>query len=187
MYLCPTQTGLAVPAAGPALAGGGVLRAGVGLFPRLGYARGLGKLTAGLAGLLVACPPEKALRDLRRSLGSAPLTALVEVVAGPLAWTRTPALDDCNSLKAPALSATAGGWARSATGWALPGTCAAPDAPGRDRHPRAARRDAWVRRGPRRGQCGRRLLHLLRPGMLVLLDRAFDANGFLGEAAATGA
>jgi len=62
----------------------------LGLFPRLGYARGLGKLTAGLAGLLVACPPEKALRDLRRSLGSAPLTALVEVVAGPLAWPHTP-------------------------------------------------------------------------------------------------
>ena len=33
----------------------------------------------------------------------------------------------------------------------------------------------------------RRLLHLLRPGMLVLLDRAFDANGFLGEAATAGA
>jgi hypothetical protein len=33
----------------------------------------------------------------------------------------------------------------------------------------------------------RRLLHLLRPGMLVLLDRAFDANAFLREIAATGA
>ena len=33
----------------------------------------------------------------------------------------------------------------------------------------------------------RRLLPLLRPGMLVLLDRAFDANAFLGEVAATGA
>ena len=33
----------------------------------------------------------------------------------------------------------------------------------------------------------RRLLYLLRPGMLVLLDRAFDANAFLGEVAATGA
>ena len=131
MYLCPTQTGLAAPAAGPALAGGGVLRAGVGLFPRLGYARGLGKLTAGLAGLLVACPPEKALRDLRPSLGSAPLTALVEVVAGPLAWphtpggvrlggTRTPALDDCNSLKAPGTERNRGwlGQIRHRTGFA---------------------------------------------------------------------
>src|SRR5256886_4495580 len=33
----------------------------------------------------------------------------------------------------------------------------------------------------------RRLLPLLQPGMLVLLDRAFDANAFLREVAATGA
>jgi hypothetical protein len=33
----------------------------------------------------------------------------------------------------------------------------------------------------------RRLLHLLGPGMLVLLDRAFDRNAFLAEIAATGA
>ena len=33
----------------------------------------------------------------------------------------------------------------------------------------------------------RRLLHLLRPGMLILLDRAFDANAFLGGGRATGA
>ena len=33
----------------------------------------------------------------------------------------------------------------------------------------------------------RRLLPLLRPGMLVLLDRAFDGNAFLREVAATGA
>ena len=32
-----------------------------------------------------------------------------------------------------------------------------------------------------------RLLPLLRPGMLILLDRAFDANAFLGVVAATGA
>jgi hypothetical protein len=34
---------------------------------------------------------------------------------------------------------------------------------------------------------GRRLLPLLRPGMLVLLDRAFDANAFLAEITGTGA
>ena len=33
----------------------------------------------------------------------------------------------------------------------------------------------------------RRLLHLLRPGMLVLLDRAFDSNAFLAEVHASGA
>ena len=50
-------------------------------------------LTAGMAGaggLVVACPSEKALRDLRRRLGPAPLKALFEVLAGPLAGPRTP-------------------------------------------------------------------------------------------------
>jgi len=40
----------------------------LGMFPRLGYARVWAKLTAGLAGLELACPSEKALRDLRRRL-----------------------------------------------------------------------------------------------------------------------
>jgi hypothetical protein len=83
----------------------------LGMFPRLGYARVWGKLTAGLAGLGVPCPSEKALRDLRRRLGPAPLKALFEVVAGPLAQPGTPgvrfgglrtvAFDGCNSLKVP--------------------------------------------------------------------------------------
>src|SRR4051794_41764132 len=60
------------------------------MFPRLGYARVWGKLTAGLAGMSVPCPSEKALRDLRRRLGPAPLKALFEVVAGPLAQPGTP-------------------------------------------------------------------------------------------------
>ena len=38
----------------------------------------------------MACPSEKALRDLRRRLGPAPLKALFEVVAGPLAQPGTP-------------------------------------------------------------------------------------------------
>jgi hypothetical protein len=33
----------------------------------------------------------------------------------------------------------------------------------------------------------RRRLHLLRPGMLVLVDRAFDSSAFLAEITATGA
>ena len=57
----------------------------LGLFPHLGYSRVWQKLIVGLAGLPVACPSEKALRDLRRRLGAAPLKMLFEVVAGPLA------------------------------------------------------------------------------------------------------
>jgi hypothetical protein len=52
------------------------------LFPQLGYARVWGKLTAGLTGLDLPRPSEKALRELRRRLGPAPLKALFEVVAG---------------------------------------------------------------------------------------------------------
>ena len=37
----------------------------LGMYPRLGYARVRAKLTAGLEGLPVPCPSEKALRDLR--------------------------------------------------------------------------------------------------------------------------
>jgi len=83
----------------------------LGMYPRLGYARVWAKLTAGLAGLDLPSPSEKALRDLRRRLGPAPLKALFEVVAGPLAQPGTPgvrfgglrtvAFDGCNSLKVP--------------------------------------------------------------------------------------
>jgi Insertion element 4 transposase N-terminal len=83
----------------------------LGMFPHLGYARVWGKLTAGLAGLRLPRPSEKALRDLRRRLGPAPLKALFEVVAGPLAQPHTPgvrfgglrtvAFDGCNSVKIP--------------------------------------------------------------------------------------
>jgi Insertion element 4 transposase N-terminal/Transposase DDE domain len=169
----------------------------LGMYPRLGYARVWAKLTAGLAGLDVPCPSEKALRDLRRRLGPAPLKALFEVVAGPLAQPytrgvrfgglRTVAFDGCNSIKAPdtgrnrwwlgriryrmgfagyptlRLMALAETGTRGLLGAALGSA--------------ADRDEATV---------ARRLLPLLHPGMLVLLDRAFDANAFLREVAATG-
>jgi transposase IS4-like protein len=64
----------------------------LGLFPKIGYARVWAKLCAGLAGagLVVPAVSEKALRELRRRLGPAPLKALFEVVAGPLAQPKTP-------------------------------------------------------------------------------------------------
>src|SRR5215469_5139151 len=81
------------------------------MFPHLGYTRVWGKLTAGLAGLDRLRPSEKALRDLRRRLGPAPLKALFDVVAGPLAQPHTPgvrfagprtvAFDGLNSVKVP--------------------------------------------------------------------------------------
>jgi hypothetical protein len=164
----------------------------------VGYARVWAKLTAGLAGVAVPCPSEKALRDLRRRLGPAPMKALFEVVAGPLAQPRSPgacfgglrtvAFDGCNSLKIPDTDRNRSwiGRIRYRMGWAGYPTL---------------RLMTLVETGTR-GLIGatigsaadrdettlaRRLLPLLRPGMLVLLDRAFDANRFLTELDATGA
>src|ERR1700747_3293481 len=54
------------------------------LFPGLGYLRVWDKMTAALEGLGLPRPSEKALRDLRRRIGPAPLKALVETIALPL-------------------------------------------------------------------------------------------------------
>ncbi|MPY86080.1 MAG: IS4 family transposase, partial [Actinophytocola sp.] len=54
------------------------------LFPGLGYRKVWGKLVAGLGGLRLPCPSDKALRDLRRRLGVAPVKSLFEVLAGPV-------------------------------------------------------------------------------------------------------
>jgi hypothetical protein len=168
------------------------------MFPRLGYARVWTKLTAGMTGLPVARPSEKALRDLRRRLGPAPLKALFDVVAGPLAqpWTpgvrfrgmRTVAFDGCNSLKAPDTDRNRSwlGRIRYRMGWAGYPTL---------------RLMTLVETGTRaligatlgcaadrdEATLARRLLPLLRPGMLLLLDRAFDADALFAEVTATGA
>jgi hypothetical protein len=170
----------------------------LGMFPRLGYARVWAKLTAGLAGMSVPCPSEKALRDLRRRLGPAPMKVLFEVVAGPLAQPRTPgvcfgglrtvAFDGLNSLKVPDTDRNRSwvGRIHYRMGWAGYPTL----------------RLMTLAETGTRGLLGavlgsasdrdetslaRRLLGLLRPGMLVLLDRAFDKNAFLAEIADTGA
>jgi len=168
------------------------------LFPQLGYARVWRKLTAGLVGLKLPSPSEKALRDLRRRLGPAPFKALFEVVAGPLGQPHTPgvcyrgmrtvAFDGCNSLKVPDTERNRSwlGRIRYRMGFAGYPTI---------------RLMALVETGTRamlgatlgsasdrdEATLARRLLPLLRPGMLVLLDRAFDATGFLKELDGTGA
>ncbi|MBA3490050.1 MAG: IS4 family transposase [Longispora sp.] len=170
---------------------------GLGLFPHLGYAKVWSKLVAGLGGLRIPTPSEKALRDLRRRLGPAPLKALFEVVSGPLAQPHTPgvryrcwrtvAFDGCSSLKIPDTERN-----RSWFG-------------------KIKYRQAWagyptlilmtlVETGTR-GLIGatfgstamgetayaRQLLHLLRSDMLVLTDRGFDSDDFLTALADTGA
>ena len=170
----------------------------LGMFPRLGYARVWAKLTAGLAGLELACPSEKALRDLRRRLGPVPLKALFEVVAGPLAQPHTPgtrfaglrtvAFDGLNSLKVPDTSRNRA-WAgkiRHRLGMAgYPALRLMTLAETGTRGLLGATLGSRTDRDE--ANLARRLLHLLGPGMLILLDRALDAAAFPAAVDATGA
>ena len=144
------------------------------------------------------CPSEKALRDLRRRLGPAPFKALFEVVAGPLAQPHTPgvrfrglrtvAFDGCSSIKVPDTDRNRHwlGHIRYRMGFAGYPTL---------------RLMTLVETGTR-GMLGatlgsaddrdeatqaRRLLPLLGPDMLLLLDRGFDGGAFFAEVAGTGA
>jgi Insertion element 4 transposase N-terminal len=79
------------------------------LFHGLGYRKVWAKLTAALPGRIT--PSNKAFRDLRRPLGAAPVKALFDVLAGPVAQPHTPgvrydryrtvAFDGCVSFKVP--------------------------------------------------------------------------------------
>ena len=164
------------------------------LFPQSGYRGVRGKLTAGLRGLGLPEPSGKALRDLRRRIGTGPARRLFEMLAGPLGRPCTPGVmfrgyrtvsfDGCKSIKVPD---TAGNRAwlgkqrasNGETGYpalalmalaetgtrALTGAVFGPDAEGET------------------GQA-RRLLSLLDETMLLLMDRGFDGGDFLAAAAA---
>jgi hypothetical protein len=157
-----------------------------------------GKLTCGLAGLDLPVPLEKALRDLRRRLGPAPLKALFEVVAGPLAWPRTPgtrfgslrtvAFDGCNSLK---IADTARNRAWAGKGRGSCGEAAYPALRLMTLAETGTRALLGAVAGNAAGRdeatLARQLMHLLAAGMLVLAGRAFDTNRFLSAVAGTGA
>ena len=168
------------------------------LFPEVGYLLVWQKLTSQLGGLGLAVPSEKALRDVRRRLGPAPLKALFEAVAVPLAppgtpgvfWRglRTVAFDGLNSVKVPDTAANRSWLGKTLTKLGLAG------------YP-ALRIVALAETGTR-GLLGavigddgeraevvlaRRLVSLLRAGMLLLGDRAYDAGELLAAVAAAGA
>jgi hypothetical protein len=164
------------------------------LFPQAGYLGVWEKLTAALDGTARAVPSPKALRDLRRRLGPAPLRLLFGMLAGPLGWPRMPgvmsggyrtvAFDGCRTIKVPDTAANRG-WlgkmnaALGVTGYpviqlmtlAETGTRALLGA---------------VFGSPSTGELdwARTLLHLLDGSMLVLMDRGFDATEFLTQVAA---
>ena len=169
----------------------------LGLFPEVGYRKVWAKLIAALDAELRVSVSGKALRDLRRRIGAAPLKALFEMLAGPVAQPATPgvrfgryqtvAFDGCVSIKVPdtarnrcwlgKLKASLG-----VTGYpvvrlmtlvetgtrALLGAVFGPPCTGEIDYARA-------------------LLGLLNKDMLVLADRGFDAAEFLTELAGTGA
>ena len=168
------------------------------LFPEVGYLLVWQKLTSQLGGLGLAVPSEKALRDLRRRLGPAPLKALSGSVAVPLAppgtrgvfWRglRTVAFDGLNSVKVPDSKANQGWLGKTLTRLGLAG------------YP-ALRIVALAGTGTR-GLLGAvigdegeraevvlaaRLVPLLRAGMLLPGDRAYDAGELLAAVAAAGA
>lgn len=170
----------------------------LGMFPRLGYALVWGKLTAGLAGMNLPSPSEKALRDLRRRLGLAPLKALFEIVAGPLAQPRTPgvrfgglrtvAFDGCNSVKIPDTDRNRSWIGKIRYRMGLAGYPTLRVMALAETGTRALLGAAVGSAADRdEATLARRLLPLLGSGMLVLADRAFDANAFLAEVDATGA
>ena len=168
------------------------------MFPHLGYARVWGKLTAGLAGLALPVPSEKALRDLRRRIGPAPLKALFETIAVPLASPRVPgvayrglrtvAFDGLNSVKVPDSDRNRFWLGKKITQLGIAGYPAMRIVALAETGTRGLLGAVIGGRGERAEvPLARKLIPLLGEGMLLLADRAYDAADLLKEVSATGA
>ena len=169
----------------------------LGLFPGLGYRKVWGKLVAGLRALGVPCPSDKALRDLRRRLGPAPIKALFEVLAGPVAGPHTPgvrfgryrtvAFDGCTSIKVPDSERNQAWLGKLRAALGVTGYPAVELMTLVETGTRALLGAVFGPPTVGETDYARRLLGLLGPDMLVLADRGFDGDEFLTELAATGA
>jgi hypothetical protein len=154
------------------------------------------KLTAALRcmpGAVVSGCSQKALRDLRRRIGTAPITALLEVLAGPLATPSTPgvryrrwrtvAFDGCSSLKAPDANSGWLGKIKHRMGWAgypmVTLMCLV------ETGTRGLLAATFGPSGIGESAYARRLVGALNSSMLVLADRGFDANVFFQAVAGT--
>ena len=167
----------------------------LGLFPGLGYQNVRAKLTAALDGLELPCPSVKALRDLRRRIGAAPVKALFEVLAGPVAQPRTPgvrfgrfrtvAFDGCASVKVPDSRRNRAWLGKLKAALGITGYPAIELMTLVETGTRALIGAVFGPRAPGETAYARQLLHLLGPDMLVLTDRGFDAAGFLEAVAGT--
>ena len=165
------------------------------LFPQAGYLGVWGKLTAALGGLGLAVPSPKALRDLRRRIGIAPVRRLFEVLAGPQGQPRTPGImfggyrtvsfDGCKSIKVPDTGKNRG-WLGKQN--ASNGETGYPALSLMTLVETGTRALLGAVFGPgTEGETGqaRDLLPLLDATMLVLIDRGFDGGDFLAAVAAT--
>jgi hypothetical protein len=164
------------------------------LFPESGYLGVWGKLTAGLRVLGLPSPSGKALRDLRRRIGTAPVKRLFEVLAGPLGQPRTPGImfggyrtvsfDGCKSLKVPDTAANRAwlGKRRLARGEA--GYPALLLMTLVETGTRALIGAVFGSQWQGEAVWARKLLPLLDATMLLLADRGFDDGPFLAAVAA---
>jgi hypothetical protein len=165
------------------------------LFPQPGYLGVWRKLTAGLRTLGLPEPSGKALRDLRRRVGTRPVKRLFEILAGPLGQPRTPGImfrgyrtvsfDGCKSVRVPDTAANRA-WlgkqnaSNGETGYPALSLMALVET--------GTRALLGAVFGPAAGgETGQALslLALLDATMLLLTDRGFDAGDFLGAVAAT--
>jgi Insertion element 4 transposase N-terminal/Transposase DDE domain len=165
------------------------------LFPGIGYLKVWGKMTAALEDLALARPSEKALRDLRRRLGPAPVRLVFETIAGPLSppWVRgvsyrglrTVAFDGLNSVKVPDSDRNQSWLGKTMTNLGLAGYPTMRIVALAETGTRGLLGAVIGGRGERSEvPLARKLVPLLREGMLLLADRAYDAADLLKEAAA---
>jgi hypothetical protein len=166
----------------------------LGLFPGKGYRSVWAELTAVLDGLGLAVPSTKALRDLRRRLGAAPLKALFKALAGPAAWPRTPGVmfgryrtvsfDGCKTIKVPDTPRNRAWLGKMKASLGETGYPVIQLMTLCETGTRALIGAAFGSTADGELAWARQLLHLLDESMLVLMDRGFDAGEFLARVAA---
>ncbi len=167
----------------------------MGLFPGRGYLGIWAKLTAALDGLGLTVPSPKALRDLRRRVGTSPVKALFGVLAGPLGQPRTPgvmfgsyrtvAFDGCKSLKVPDTDRNRAWLGKMKASLGETGYPVIQLMTLCETGTRALIGAVFGTTGTGELDWARKLLPLLDATMLLLMDRGFDAGQFLAEVAAT--